>query len=93
MIPTKNEVNYKIDWHSIDISSYIDPTKTNSKEAYEMKAKVLDDRKHYFSMLRKLFQDLKNLGNDKVDDILALYNIHFVDIDDIPRVNIDEPKL
>jgi hypothetical protein len=82
MIPTKNEVNYKIDWHS---GGEYGASPTGNKM-------VIEDRKHYFEMLRNLLLDLKNLGRDEIDDIFARYNIHFVDIDDIPRVNIDEPK-
>lgn len=75
----KNEVDYKIDWHSID------PLKGGHTD-------ILEDRKHYFKMLRNLLLDLKNLGRDEIDDIFIKYNIHFVDIDDIERVNLDEPK-
>lgn len=80
----RKEVNYKIDWHAV--------SNTTSYPTSEESQKVLDDRIHYFNMLRRLLQDLQNLGLDNVDEVLAKYKVHFVDIDDIPRVNLDEPE-
>lgn len=81
----RKEVNYKIDWKSdASFGAPVDITNTTPDKIYQ-------DRKHYFSMLRRLLQDFKNLGLDRVDDIFAKYKVHFVDIDDIERVNIDEP--
>jgi hypothetical protein len=86
---TKKEVNYKIDWHSFNPKDL-----TSAEQEYDLvkkEFKVVLDRKHYFSMLRSFLLDIKNLGMDKIDDIFTKYNVHFVDIDDIERVNIDEP--
>ena len=81
---TKNEVNYKIDWHAV--------SNTTDYPTSEASLKILADRKHYFDMLQRFLLDIKNLGQDRIDDIFERYNVHFIDIDDIPRVNIDEPK-
>lgn len=78
---TKKEVNYKIDWHGFKLGDDI-----------QAQIKVLEDRKHYFDMLRRFLLNIKNLGRDEIDEVFEKYNVHFVDIDDIPRVNIDEPK-
>lgn len=82
MMRTEKSVNYAIDWLSVS---------NPSTSELEQITKIQEDRKHYFDMLRRLLQDLKNLGIDAVDEVLESYNVHFVDIDDIPRVNIDEP--
>jgi len=72
-------VDYKINWHGDG---------TGIAESGKL---IIQDRIHYFSMLRMLIAELRNLGKDEVDDVLEKYNVHFVDIDDIKRVNIDEP--
>jgi diketogulonate reductase-like aldo/keto reductase len=82
MMRTEKSVNYAIDWLSVS---------NPSTSELEQITKIQEDRKHYFDMLRRLLQDLKNLGIDAVDEVLESYNVHFVDIDDFPRVNIDEP--
>jgi hypothetical protein len=82
MIHTAKEANYKIDWHA----AYSEEQIHNDPD------KIIADRKHYFDMLRRFLQDIKNLGRDEIDEIFARYNVHFVDIDDIQRVNIDEPQ-
>jgi hypothetical protein len=76
-----NTINYKIDWHS-----------GSEKVIGENGTSVLDDRKHYFDMLRRFLIDIKNLGRDEIDELFERYNVYLVNIDDIPRVNIDEPK-
>jgi hypothetical protein len=84
---TRNEVNYKIDWRgNAEFGAPLEPGKQAPDKIYQ-------DRKHYFAMLRRFLMDVKNLGRDEIDEIFAKYNVHFVDIDDIPRVNIDEPTL
>jgi len=90
MILVKTEVNYKIDWHGDD-REFI---------TADEQEKRVNDRKHYFDMLRRVLigiDTLLELGPSEtlrqdIRGILEKYNIHFVDIDDIPRVNIDEPK-
>lgn len=77
----RNSVDYKIDWQ-----------KTGELVQNPSGATIYEDRKHYFDMLRRLIIDLKNLGKDDIDDVFAKYNVYLVDIDDIKRVNIDEPK-
>jgi hypothetical protein len=88
MMRTEKIVNYKIDWNATVIKSLGDSV---DKIAMDVGEKIIADRKHYFDMLRRLLQDLKNLGIDAIDEVLESYNVHFVDIDDFPRVNIDEP--
>lgn len=85
MIEIKKEANYVIDWLSV-----CNPTKES-----EDITKIQEDRKHYFNMLRRLLTELSNLNLEEqglIDGVFEKYNVHFVDIDDIERVNIDEPK-
>jgi hypothetical protein len=52
-------------------------------------AKDAEDKIHYFNMLRKMLLELEEIS--KVHKILDRYNVYFIDVDEIPRVNIDEP--
>jgi hypothetical protein len=88
---TETKVNYKIDWSGTSISPFDKIFSEEDIQSGKAHKKIMDDRKHYFQMLRDFLQDLKNLGRDDVDEIFSKYNIHLVDIDDIPRVNIDDP--
>ena len=72
-------VDYKIDWHSEG---------TGIAKSGEL---IVQDRQHYFDMLRRFLQELKNIGSDQVDKVFVKYNVHFIDIDEFKRVNIDEP--
>lgn len=52
-----------------------------------------EDKEHkvsYFKALRQMIEEI--YFNGSVTPILEKYNIHFIDVDDIPRVNIDFPK-
>lgn len=82
--------NYKIDWHS-----------GGDKKALSG-VSVLEDRKHYFDMLRRFLLEVEtlieyaNLNNkaivvENLEKVFKRYDIHFVEVDDIKRVNIDEP--
>jgi DNA-directed RNA polymerase alpha subunit len=90
---TKNEINYKIDWHS-EGERPVDAEGNYLSGGVQVIGKhpIIEDRKHYFNMLRRFLLDIKNLGRDEIDEIFAKYNVYFVDVDDIERVNIDEPK-
>jgi hypothetical protein len=76
----KNTVNSKIDWNAEGSAKH------NDNES------ALDARKHYFRMLRCFLSEVESIGGKKVREIFKKYNVHLVDIDDFPRVNIDEPK-
>ena len=76
----KTEVNSKINWQS------------GGRKIHSDTETVLSARMHYFNMLRRLLSDIEAVGNGAVNAILKKYNVHFVDVDDIKRVNIDEPK-
>ena len=64
----------------------------------------LEHKKNYFKAWRMFIIELEEASRDvrfryindciseNIDSLIAKYNIHFVDIDDIPRVNIDFPK-
>lgn len=45
----------------------------------------------FFSCIREVIGELKMLNDEKVNDILNKYNVHNVNVDDIPRVNFDFP--
>lgn len=81
MIQVKEKINYEIDWHSDGVC------------IAEDKNTVLDNRIHYFRMLRNFLEDLDGLDLSEVEEVFRKYNIHFVDIDEIPRVNIDELEI
>jgi hypothetical protein len=90
MIETKTEVNYQINWNPI-VAITDETGEAINNTAKEITEKVLEDRKHYFDLLRRFLIEINNLGRDEIDDIFKRYNVHFVDIDDIKRVNLDEP--
>jgi hypothetical protein len=54
----------------------------------------IQDRKAYFQMLREFLEDVKRvIGDDGyVNKVFEKWNVHFVDVDDFPRVNIDRPR-
>jgi hypothetical protein len=47
------------------------------------------DKIHYFSMLRKLLLEIEKVP--MAFEVLNKFNVYFIDVDEIPRVNIDEP--
>jgi len=79
MIPIKKETNYMIDWKS-------------HGDTFALEKTVYENRKHYFQMLRNLLTDLDGLEIAEVSAILNKHNVYFVEIDDFPRVNLDEPN-
>lgn len=85
----KTEVNYKINWENAipNIYAHVIPSSTVEKDI----EKINSDRKHYFDMLQRLMSEISNVDDDKVNAILKKYNVHLIDIDNFPRVNIDEP--
>lgn len=83
----KNTVNYKIDWHSS-----LGAKAESTEEAIKQGVETLTARQHYFRMLRCFLSEVESIGGKKVREIFKKYNVHLVDIDDFPRVNIDEPK-
>lgn len=50
------------------------------------------DRKNYFLLLRKMLMELEECNLALVEIIFDKYHVHFVDVDDFPRVNIDKPE-
>ncbi len=106
MIQTKKEVNSKIDWISgtkqINNFEWSDnPVMHNDIETLEQA------RKHYFDMLRRFLKDIEiisdseipyhwqhsaDLVRKEIKKVFEKYDVHFVDVDDFPRINIDEPK-
>ena len=107
MIKTKTEANSKIDWKSgcyvggttkkddQGESGIIAPIMHNETET------LMDARKHYFDMLRRFLTEIEAITEDensfahdtraKIKKVFNKYDVHFVDVDDIKRVNIDEP--
>lgn len=93
MLKISKEVNSKIDWKNgiiePDGEGGIKPTMHSSQETLE------DARKHYFDVLRSFLNDVHTQaergGFVQILEIFKDYNIYFVDVDDIKRVNIDEP--
>jgi hypothetical protein len=75
------QIDYKINWHAID------PLKGGHTD-------ILADRKHYFNMLRRFLKEVHKESKPypMIREIFKRYNVHFVNIDDIERVNLDEPK-
>ncbi len=79
MIPIKKHTNYLMDWNNPQ------------------------DRINYFRNLRKFLSRIEGLtdpllGNSGRDycqenlrQILRDWNLYFIDVDEIPRVNLDEP--
>ncbi len=83
---TKKDINYKIDWkeRATPVSS-INPMPDFDR--------ILDDRKHYFNMLRRLIVEIdKCETNEQIKSVFKKYNVYFVDMDEFERVNIDEPE-
>jgi hypothetical protein len=96
MIETKQRVNVKINWHSAHYYNNAEP------EILRIE-KIVGDRKHYFEMLRRFLSEVdalveeakKENGNiivERIEAVFKKYDVHFVDVDDIKRVNLDEPK-
>ena len=52
-------------------------------------SKDVEDKIHYFDMFRRMLSELEKVS--MAFNILDKYNVHFIDVDAIPRVNIDEP--
>lgn len=84
-------LNYKIDWHS-----------GGDKKAHSG-VSVLEDRMHYFDMLRRFLGEIEALVEyansnsktiivEKLEAIFKRYDVHFVEVDEIKRVNLDEPQ-
>lgn len=97
MIEIKKEVNSKIDWHSCH------SPEGGIREPMHSETETIEQaRKHYFDMLRRFLTELDAIkdgdGSDdehttkSIQAVFKKYNVHFVDVDDIKRVNIDEPK-
>lgn len=84
MIPTKNGTNRLIDWDNPE------------------------ERIGYFQNLRKFLSEIDEaaepqpadpifLGGgetifDRVKNVFKRWNVYFIDVDNIPRVNLDEPR-
>lgn len=53
------------------------------------------DRINYFRNLRKFMDDLDDMAvSRRLDEVLYLmrrWNIYFIEYDEIPRVNLDDP--
>lgn len=47
--------------------------------------------KSYFGTLREMIKELNGIRHIMVKDILDKYKIEFIDIDEIPRVGIENP--
>jgi hypothetical protein len=101
MIDTKHFYNYRIDWHSAGINH--EDKLAPIVDTLQRRQKIIEDRKHYFDMLHRFLSEIdvlidnakKEDGNilpEKLEAIFKRYNVHFVDIDDIKRVNLDDPK-
>ena len=76
---TRKDTNYVIDW------------KSNSPKAIVARA-------HYLRMLRALLTDLENIdpyetAANGVQRVFKKYNVYFLDIDELARVNLDEPSI
>jgi len=53
--------------------------------------KAIHNRKEYFQMLRGFLKEVHATDNVEVRSIFEKWSVHFVDLDDFPRVNIDKP--
>lgn len=55
---------------------------------------AIADKKHWFYLLRAMLIDLEQMDGDvlAVQRLLKKYNVYFIKIDDMPRVNLDDPK-
>ncbi len=63
---------------------------TNFKIDWESSTeKAQIERKNYLNFIRKFLQDLENLNIAEVKQLMEKWKIHFVDIDNFPRVNFD----
>jgi hypothetical protein len=96
MIEVKKEANYRIDWYSFGNKC--------ADERFPSGKKVIEDRKHYFDMLRRFLLDIdaliesanqesKTIVVERLEAVFKKYNVHFVDVDDVKRVNLDEPQV
>jgi len=52
----------------------------------------MEAKKAYFKCLRMFIDELDSLCDDDVNEMIEAYNVSFVNIDDIERVNIDFPE-
>lgn len=57
------------------------------------------DRINYFRNLRKFLSEVDAVGDRYpttvgafIDDVFKRWNVYFIDADEIPRVNLDEPR-
>lgn len=95
MIETKKEVNSNIDWEA-GTSEYLNPDLTYCLPMHNEKETLLEARKHYFGLMRRFLNEVhsqsEQSGFVQITSIFDKYNVHFVDVDDFPRINIDEPK-
>jgi len=90
MIETRQKVDSRIDWIGDASLNH------NNNET------VLQARIHYFEMVRSFLRDIESVSNSDIPNadlirkeikkIFEKYNVHFVDVDDFPRINFDEPK-
>ena len=52
----------------------------------------LEGRKVWLKCLREFLWELENIDNQQVKDLIKKYNIYFVEVDELPRVNLDFPE-
>jgi len=76
----KFAVNYKMDW---DSSGAV--IRENGKS-------VKEERIDYLTVMRQLLEEIDSLGISSVKAIFRKYNVHKVNIDEYPRINVDYPK-
>ena len=83
---TVYSINHKIDWkeRATPVSSI------NPMPDFDG---ILDERKKYFNLLRRLIVEIENCDtNEEIKDVFKKYNVCFADVDEIERVNIEEPE-
>lgn len=91
----KKECNSKIDWMgpAMDGDFFIMHTPSET---------LVEARKHHFSMMRRFLLEIDDISRGqgsfaeitrtRIKRVFEKYNVHFVNVDDFPRINIDEPK-
>ena len=89
MIPIKTETNYLMDWNNPQ--DRINYFRNLRNFLLEIKAEI--DEVEDANQSRDAISDCSQCGLPlKLMEIFVKWNVYFIDVDEIPRVNLDEPK-
>lgn len=105
MMERRDKTNSKINWMGCckipKVKSYFLNDEPQYVTAMHNSTETVEEsRKHWFDMMRRFLDDVYQLAEDqslcngdyKMLNIFKKYDVYALDIDDIKRININEPE-